>query len=71
MILQKLRGLYHSCMDEDLLDARGSEPLLHVIRTLRGIFTDESVNELRVLDADKDRKTLTAAVAYLHSRGMN
>lgn len=34
-ILKKLRGFYTSCMDEDLLDARGTDPLLHIVRNVR------------------------------------
>lgn len=79
-VLKKLRGLYNSCMDEDLLDARGQEPLLHIIRTIRKLFSGESTSiesaaepeqDLKELDdKEKERNGLTAALAYLHSRGM-
>jgi endothelin-converting enzyme len=78
-ILKKIRGLYDSCLNEDLLDARGTEPLLHVIRTVRKLFNGESTNiegsesvQTRADEDDKEkqRKGFTAALAYLHSRGM-
>lgn len=73
-ILKKLRGLYSSCMNEDLLDARGEEPLLHVIRTVRKLYNGKSTMvDLATLeknsDKEKERIGLTAAIAYLHSRG--
>ena len=85
-VLKKIRGLYNSCMDEDLLDARGVEPLLHVIRTVRQLFSGESTSiEARdqpaqrvqareqddTNDKEKQRRGLTAALAFLHSRGMH
>ncbi|PSR94067.1 hypothetical protein PHLCEN_2v4495 [Hermanssonia centrifuga] len=75
-ILKKLRGLYSSCMNEDLLDARGEEPLLHVIRTVRKLYNGKSTTvDLATLeknsDKEKERIGLTAAIAYLHSRGID
>ena len=79
LLLKKLRSMYNSCMDEDLLDARGQEPLLHVIRTVRRLFSGETTsiesasNMVQTKqdgeDKEKQRKGLTAALAYLHSRG--
>ena len=79
-ILKKLRGLYTSCMDEDLLEARGQEPLLHVIRVLRKLYTGETTSiESTAEDApatadeddkEKQKRGFTAALAYLHSKGM-
>lgn len=80
LILEKLRGLYSSCMNEDLLDARGAEPLLRVVQTVRKLYngqttvigeSQESTSDTKALedDEDKERKGLSAAIAYLHSRG--
>lgn len=75
LVLEKLRGLYGSCMDEDLLDARGQEPLLHVVRNIRKLFHGEGTivdSQLRSgsgEDKDKFKKGLTASLAYVHSRG--
>lgn len=76
LLLKKLRSMYNSCMDEDLLDARGQEPLLHIIRTVRKLFSGkttsiENMPSAKQDDEDKEkqRKGLTAALAYLHSRG--
>ncbi|KAI0093561.1 Metalloprotease [Irpex rosettiformis] len=69
-ILKKLRGFYSSCMNEDLLDARGADPLLHIVRNIRKLFEgEERVNSIQD-DKQKQRKGLTAAVAYLHTRGI-
>ena len=66
-ILKKLRGFYASCMDEDLLDARGTDPLLHIVRNVRRLFEGEGSAQD---DKQKQRKGLTAAVAYLHTKGL-
>jgi endothelin-converting enzyme len=53
-------------MDEERLDALGVEPLLHFVQTIRKLYRGESDDEdqkpLRTND-------LTAALAFLHSRG--
>ncbi|KAH8106762.1 Metalloprotease [Cristinia sonorae] len=77
-LLKKLRGLYNSCMNEDLLDARGATPLVRVVKKVRDLFNGEttivdiSSDKLQKRDGDDkdDRSGLTAAVAYLHSRGI-
>ncbi|KIP08159.1 hypothetical protein PHLGIDRAFT_104734 [Phlebiopsis gigantea 11061_1 CR5-6] len=78
LLLKKLRSMYNSCMDEDLLDARAQEPLLHIIRTVRNLFSGETTSIESVPNAKRDdedkekqRKGLTAALAYLHSRGVD
>ncbi|KAJ3533585.1 hypothetical protein NM688_g7264 [Phlebia brevispora] len=82
LVLQKLRGLYTSCMNEELLDARGAEPLLNVVQTVRKLYDGETttvdgasldLNTSSATDDDKskERKRLTAAIAYLHSRGID
>ncbi|TFY82283.1 hypothetical protein EWM64_g1728 [Hericium alpestre] len=75
-LLRKLRTLYASCMDQDTLDALGEQPLHQVLRVVRKLFrgktTDISSNagSKDELDDDKKRDGLTAALAYLHSRGI-
>lgn len=67
-ILQKVRGLYQSCVDEDTLDDIDSEPLINFIEVLKKLFRGEST-EISTVGRDK-YEGLTAAVAFLHSRGM-
>lgn len=75
LVLEKLRGLYQSCMNEDLLDARGPDPLVRVIRNVRRLFNDKGSAmsdkhiEISVPSNTEEPKGLTAALAYLHSRG--
>lgn len=76
LVLQKLRSLYTSCMNEDLLDARGTEPLLHILQTVRKLYKGETTvidDAKATYDDDEDdkheRSGLTAAIAYLHSKG--
>jgi endothelin-converting enzyme len=68
-ILGQLRGLYQSCMDEELLDARGSGPLIYLVRTLRNLFRRQST-EISSDDVTLRREGLTAALSFLHSRGI-
>lgn len=69
-ILKKLRGLYSSCMDEERLDARGEQPLKHFVQTVRDLFRSEgTVIGVAHSQDEKKRNGLTAAIAYLHSRG--
>jgi endothelin-converting enzyme len=73
-ILKKLRGLYSSCMNEDKLDQLGEEPLFKFVQTLRDLFRGESTEISVAEDDDEDekkRKGLTAALAFLHSRGID
>lgn len=75
ILLKKLRGLYDACMDEELLNARGADPLIRVIRELRKRFRGDVYDPLVSENVDtsdskeKERLGLTAAVAYLHTRG--
>lgn len=72
-ILRKLRALYSSCMNETALDEIGEEPLLHIVRTVRKLYRGETtdINSVSAKDEEgKDRNGLTAAIAFLHSRGM-
>ncbi|KAL4254086.1 Peptidase M13 [Abortiporus biennis] len=72
LLLRKLRGLYRSCMNEDLLNARGQDPLIRVVRTIGDLFSRKTtvVNGVNK-DEDAFPDGLTAAVAYLHSRGVD
>lgn len=75
ILLQKIRGLYDSCMDEELLNALGADPLIRFLRELRRRFKGEVFDPIapESLNAEndeaKEKLGLTAAVAYLHSRG--
>ena len=76
LLLTKLRGLYQSCMNEDLLDARGSDPLIRVVRNVRRLFNKNGTAIVPAHESHdsstgrhQEPKGLTAAVAYLHSRG--
>ena len=66
-ILKKLRGLYGSCVDEKKLNKRGIKPLLKVVEEIQSLFR-HGPNRV---DGDlMDRRGLTAAVTFLHSRGI-
>ena len=66
-ILKKLRGLYGSCIDEKKLNNRGIKPLLKVVEEIQSLFR-HGPNRV---DGDlMDRRGLTAAVTFLHSRGI-
>ena len=66
-ILKKLRGLYGSCMDEKKLNKRGIKPLLKVVEEIQSLYRH---GPNRVAGDLMDRRGLTAAMAYLHSRGI-
>jgi endothelin-converting enzyme len=73
-LLRKLRGLYSSCLDEKTLDTVGEEPLSHFVQIVRKLYRGESTD---ISGGPKDDKVkpekkhgLTAAVAFLHSRGL-
>ncbi|KAJ4488470.1 hypothetical protein J3R30DRAFT_3654706 [Lentinula aciculospora] len=68
-ILAKLRGFYSSCMDESRLDERGHGPLMVIINNIRRMFRGKEV--VIKGDTEEDKfKGLTAALAYMHSRGI-
>jgi endothelin-converting enzyme len=72
-IVQKLRGLYSSCMDERTLDKRGISPLMNVISIVQRLYKGEKKTFSTPGSPDyevKDRQGLTAAIAYLHSRSI-
>ncbi|KAJ3821178.1 Metalloprotease [Lentinula raphanica] len=66
-ILAKLRGFYSSCMNEAYLDDRGHEPLMVVVNNIRQMFRGKQVV---IKDGNGDSNGLTAALAYMHSRGL-
>ncbi|ETW85740.1 metallo peptidase M13 [Heterobasidion irregulare TC 32-1] len=72
-VLTKLRDLYSSCLDEDTLDQFGEGPLKDFARTVKKLFrgetTDIDAKEPRN-DVQNGRDGLTAAISYLHSRGI-
>lgn len=68
-ILLKLRNLYASCLDERELDEIGMEPLLHVATTIRRLYKGNDT-DISSSHGNRDMdKGLTAAIAFLHSRG--
>jgi endothelin-converting enzyme len=78
LILGKLRGLYNSCMDEKQLNHLGQKPLVRVAQIVRRLFREKGTtiepqsNEEEIPFAQGLKGTgLTAAIAYLHSRGMS
>ena len=70
-LLTKLRNLYHSCMDEDTLDQLGEGPLKDFVGHVRKLYRGKSTGVTDANDDDKRREGLTAALAFLHSRGSN
>jgi len=67
-ILKKLRGLYRSCTNEKELNKRGIKPLLKVVEEIQSLYRhgpDRAAGNLM------DRRGLTAAVTFLHSRGIS
>lgn len=67
--LQKLRGMYSSCLKEDQLDKIGGAPLDHFVRRIRKLFREEDT-DISSTEKAKKFKGLTAALAFIHSRGM-
>jgi endothelin-converting enzyme len=73
-LLRKLRGLYSSCLDEKTLDGIGEEPLSRFVQILRKLYRGENTDTSGFSKDDRDKPEkkhgLTAAVAFLHSRGL-
>ncbi|KAF8905965.1 hypothetical protein CPB84DRAFT_536278 [Gymnopilus junonius] len=69
-ILSKLRGFYSSCMDESTLDDIGIAPLLHFANTIRKLYKGNDTDITATLETGDIVRGLTAAVAFLHSRGI-
>ena len=68
-ILLNLRNFYASCLDEHGLDEVGIEPLLHVAKTVRRLYKGDDTDISNSLGNSDRVKGLTAAVAFLHSKG--
>ena len=74
LILTKVQDMYSSCMNEDLLNDRGTEPLLEVVKVVRDLYQGSAWMDGLHSAPDEDEENkhhrgLTAAVAFLHSRG--
>jgi len=67
-LLKKLREFYTSCHNENELDQVGTAPLKQFVKTVRNLYQGKSV-EISEDDAGDKAKGLTAAIAFLHSRG--
>lgn len=68
-LLVKLRNLYYSCMDESTLDQLGEGPLKDFVVQVKRLYRGESTGIANGDSDDKEREGLTAALAFLHSRG--
>jgi endothelin-converting enzyme len=72
-LLTKLRDLYSSCTDEDTIDEFGDIPLKEVVRVIRRLYRGDGTEINAKDDGSKKLKKgegFTAALAYLHSKGM-
>lgn len=70
-ILTKLRDFYGSCLNEDRLNDVAAAPLLHLVKTIKLLYSGNSTSITRNVQSDEDKvKGLTTAVAFLHSRGI-
>lgn len=72
--LAKLQSYYASCTNEDLLNERDSGPLLDVVKVVKALYRSHSTKIIPLASQDvpageKEQDGLTAAVAFLHSRG--
>jgi hypothetical protein len=68
-LLLKLRDFYSSCLNENRLEDRGAVPLLDFLQTMKTLYRG---GELTIPSAKGSESTdLTAALAYLHSRGQS
>lgn len=65
--LTKLRDMYTSCMDEDLLNERGIQPLQDVVRVIRDLY---SADDWKKASDARAEFGLTAAISFMHSRGV-
>jgi endothelin-converting enzyme len=66
-ILGKLRGMYSSCMDEKRLNKIGEAPLKNLVKTIKELYAGK---DLDLPPAEKRVVGRTAALAFLHSRGV-
>ena len=65
-LLRKLRDFYTSCLAENELNDIGALPLAQFVRTVRRLYRSKGKES-----SDAEIKGLTAAVAYLHSKGIS
>ncbi|KAJ7684669.1 hypothetical protein DFH06DRAFT_1156294 [Mycena polygramma] len=70
-LLHKLRAFYSSCIREDRLDEIGTEPLIHFVKTVQKLFRGEGFEVTAEEHDGLTVKGLTAALAFLHSRGID
>lgn len=68
-ILSKLRGFYSSCMDESTLDDIGAAPLLHFAKIIKRLYNGNDTDITSTSETGAASTGLTAAVAFLHSKG--
>jgi endothelin-converting enzyme len=77
-LLKKLSDQYHSCLNEDHLNEAGEKPLLKVVKTLKNLYREKDAVLPTEMHSEQealgDKPTfkfngLTAATAFLHSRG--
>ncbi len=74
LTLGKLRGLYASCMNEGVLNELGEAPLVNFVRIVRDLYRGKSTeikssDDQRPMILDATQNGLTAALAFLNSRG--
>ncbi|TFK29797.1 endothelin-converting enzyme 1 [Coprinopsis marcescibilis] len=80
-LLRKLRNQYNSCLNENNLNGIGEKPLRHFIKTIRKLYREEDTDVTSKLfsslreEGEEEKPVfkfngLTAATAYLHSRGI-
>jgi len=68
-LLRKLRRFYSSCLNEQGLEDRGAIPLLNFVQTMKTLYHGGEL-QISAHRSDDDGLTdLTAALAYVHSRG--
>lgn len=70
-IMTKLRDFYGSCLNEAKLNEIGIAPLLHIVKTVKSLYngTETSISNAAP-EEDTKVKGLTAAISFLHSRGI-
>ncbi|KAI5123330.1 hypothetical protein M0805_001755 [Coniferiporia weirii] len=77
--LKKLRDLYSSCMNEDILNDRAIKPLQDITSEIRNLYNANDWKKVKtegqnVLDNSQlksaSKHGLTAAISYMHSRGI-
>ncbi|KAI0306551.1 Metalloprotease [Multifurca ochricompacta] len=69
-LLTKLRNLYYSCMDEDTLDQLGEGPLNDFVGRIQKLYRGQSTEIANAKGSNNQQEGLTAALAFLHSRGV-